>query len=196
VSAKWFLDDALLKLKSINTDNKDIDKATDAVEKSLEKIIADKQWLDRNRLSWPGGLTTLIGETGVARAISDILNKAAQKKSNVSATAQAQYRDAQNEIVQSAGLLAKLSLDKAKAIKAKTAVGQKALDAEVARIQKMVDRAAAKETKSPDQAVQLYGSAWFASEMLIKISAAVPFRASDFGALYLPADMKDLMDVR
>ena len=55
----------------------------------------------------------------------------------------------------------------------KSVVGQKALNAEVVRIQKMLDRALAKETKNPDQAVQLYGSAWFASEMLLKVSAAL-----------------------
>ncbi|OGG54102.1 hypothetical protein A2851_03585 [Candidatus Kaiserbacteria bacterium RIFCSPHIGHO2_01_FULL_53_29] len=60
----------------------------------------------------------------------------------------------------------------------------------------MLDRAAAKETKNPDQAAQLYGPAWFASEMILKLSIALPLRASDFGALYLPADMKDLMDIR
>lgn len=194
MSVKWFLEDALAKLKTVNTGNKDIDKATGAVEKNLAKIIADKQWLDRNRLSWPGGLTTLIDETGVVRALGDILNKAAQKRANVPAATQQFYRDAQNEIVQSAALLANLSFDKAKAIKARNTFGQRSLDAQIARIQKMLDRAAAKETTKPDQAVQLYGSAWFASEMLLKISVALPFRASDFGALYIAADMKDLMN--
>lgn len=194
VSVKWFLEDALAKLKSINTGNKDIDRATDAVEKDLGKVIVDKSWLDRDRLSWPKGLSLLTKEVDVVKDIGDILNKAGRKKNNIPVATQAVYRDTQSEIVQSSALLAKLSFDKAKAIRAKNAAGQRALDRAIARIQKMLDRAAAKEEKKPKQAVRLYGAAWFATETLLKTAGATPFRASNFGGLYSAEDMKDLVD--
>ena len=193
---KGFLEDALAKLKTIETENNDIDKATDVVEKDLEKVIADKSWVDRNRLSWPEGLPVLVNEVGIVKALGDILNKArqGQRRSNVPGTTEALYRDVQSEIVQSSALLAQLRLDEARNIHAKNVIEQRLLDRTIIRIQNMYDRATAMETRSPAHAVQLYGSAWFAAEKLLKTPSATSFRASDFGALYIAEDMKDLVN--
>ena len=176
-SVKGLLEDALAKLKSITTGDRDIDTATDAVEKDIEKLIADRAWLDRNHLSWPGGLTTLISETGVVRALGDILNKAEQRKNSIPVATQTLYRDAQNEIVQSAALLAKLSFDKAKAVRAKSSVGRiTAPDMSITRIQSTLDRATAMELDRPEQAVRLYGEAWFSSETISQVSSTMPLQ--------------------
>ena len=198
VSVKSFLEDALAKLGSINTGNNDIDKATDAVERDLEKIIADTVWLDRNRLSLRGGQSTLISEVGIVKALGDILNKAGQgqRRSNATGVTEALYRNVQSEIVQSSALLAQLSLNEAKNSQANNAIEQRLLDRRMINIQNMIDRASAMEARSPAQAVSLYGSAWFAAEALLETPGTTSFRASDFGALYLPSDMKDLMDSR
>ncbi|MDO8561631.1 MAG: DUF5011 domain-containing protein [bacterium] len=194
VSAKWFLEDVLVKLGVIQTENRDIDRATDSVESILAKIIADKSWLDRNSLAWPKGISVIKSEVKVVKALNSILNKAGQKKDNTSAAMQGLYRDAQNEIVQSSALLAKLSFDKAKLVRAKNSAGQKALDKLIIRIQKMQDRAVANESNNPSKASQLYGAVWFSSEALLKSFGAVPIHASDLDELYDSETMKDLMD--
>jgi len=170
-SVRGLLEEALAKLKSITTGNLDIDTATDAVEMDLEKVISDKAWLDRNRLSWPGGQTTLSNEVGVVKALGDILSKAGQgqrRSSTIGMTGmtEALYRDVQSGIVQSSALLAQLSLNEARNIHAKNAIKQRLLDRTITQIQNMYDRATAMETRSPAQALQLYISAWVVAELL------------------------------
>src|SRR3989344_1732905 len=167
-SVKGLLDEALTKLKSITTGNQDTDTATDAVERDLEKVIADAAWLDRNTLSWPGGQLVLINEVGIVKALGDIVNKLGQgqRRSSVLGATEALYRDVQSEIVQSSALLAQLSLNEAKNSRAKNALEQRILDRTITQIQNMYDRAASMEARSPAQALQLYISAWVAAELL------------------------------
>ncbi len=195
ISVKWFLEDALSKLKSINNVGNNFDNEMANVIKKLEKGIADKLWLDRNHLSWPNGVSVLTNEVGIVKTLGQLIDQeVGQNENNAPTVTQTLYRDAQNEIVQSTALLSKLSFDKAKLVRAKTTAGQKALDRLIARIQKMQDRAIANELRNPIKAQQLYGAVWFSSEALLKAFGAVFIHASDLGGLYDPETMKDLVD--
>ena len=190
VSVKWFLEDALSKLTNVQGGNKVIAAPTASVVGDLRKVISDKTWLDRDHLSWPKGLTTLVGEMGVENGLAVLIDRAGQVKNNIPAATQTLYDDAQTDIVLSDALLAKLSFDKAKTVKAKNAASQKILDSTLARVQKMLDRAAALETSRPQRAVQLYGSAWYISESIIA-SNGNEFDTSppSLGGLLSPSDL-------
>ena len=167
--AKLLLENALEKLRSIDTGHESLDNATNAMEEDLSSLLADDAWLDRNTLSWPDGQQVLADEAKIVAVLSDVLSKIGTRGNViVDPDTVTRYHDAQSLIVRSGALLARLALDEAQKIQAKDAIDQRFLSRVIGNIQNIFNRARNIESRSPVQALQLYGSVWTVSQTLLK----------------------------